>query len=123
MLRLALIPCPLLSGCQPCEFVINNASVRVSITHPQTSDLTLKLIDPDGWEYTLSAGRGTGSGYTNTVFDDINGATPISAGTNPFTGTYVPEETLFNLRHSYINGNWKLQVLLPRRRWDPPPLV
>src|SRR5207249_2740617 len=70
---------------------IIDVNVNVTIDHGSDSDLVLTLIDPNGTPIVLSNRRGgTGANYTFTTFDD-QAATPIAAGTAPFTGSFRPE--------------------------------
>ncbi|MDH5751882.1 MAG: PKD domain-containing protein, partial [Deltaproteobacteria bacterium] len=90
---------------------ITEITVAVDITHTWDGDLTLYLISPLGTMVTLSQGRGSsGDDYTGTVFSDA-AATPISSGTPPFTGTFIPEEPLSTLNGQSANGTWALWVV------------
>ncbi len=86
-----------------------DVNVGVSITHPFTADLILTLIGPNGTRIVLASQRGTGSDYTNTVFDD-EAATPISAGNAPFTGSFRPEAPLSVLDGIPGAGTWALEA-------------
>jgi subtilisin-like proprotein convertase family protein len=66
----------------------------LNITHETDSDLDIFLLAPTGQILELSTDNGgNGNDYTNTVFSDA-GATNITAGAAPFTGTFRPEGTL-----------------------------
>ncbi|MFO0800037.1 MAG: Calx-beta domain-containing protein [Gemmataceae bacterium] len=89
--------------------LVSKVTVRVSITHAFSSDLALELVGPNGQSVLLASAVGTGSNFTNTVFDDA-GATAIAAGNSPFTGTYRPTEALAQFAGTGANGNWTLRV-------------
>lgn len=89
---------------------VTKLRVTVNITHPFDGDLSLRLFAPNGSSISLSAQNGdAGDNYTSTVFDD-DAATPITAGTPPFTGTFKPEQPLANLNGAPVNGMWRLFV-------------
>jgi len=68
------------------------------------------LIAPDGTEIILSNQNGdNGQGYTNTVFDD-DAPSSITTGTAPFTGSFIPEESLSTLNGSFSAGDWTLSI-------------
>jgi len=84
--------------------------VCFSISHGNVSELDVALKAPDGTVIDLTSGNGgTGINYTNTCFV-VSGASSITAGTAPFTGTYLPEQPFSNLSASVITGNWGLIV-------------
>ena len=67
---------------------------KLIITHTWDSDLYLYLVAPNGQILELSSANGSsGDDFTNTIFSDA-GATNITAGTAPFTGTFKPEGSL-----------------------------
>ncbi|HOB53202.1 MAG TPA: M14 family zinc carboxypeptidase, partial [Acidobacteriota bacterium] len=83
-------------------------TVRVDVTHPYVSDLSLFLIGPNGTVVELSSENGgSEDDYIHTVFDQ-RAATAITAGQAPFTGAYRPEESLDMLRGVAAAGMWGL---------------
>lgn len=71
-----------------------NVTCTINLTHTWDSDLYIFLTSPTGQIIELSTNNGgSGDNYTNTVFSDA-GATNITAGATPFTGTFRPEGTL-----------------------------
>jgi ELWxxDGT repeat protein len=90
------------------EAPISHVTVTLNITHPVDSDLLLTLVSPSGTQVQLVNQRGgSGQNFTGTILDD-NAATPISAGTAPFTGTFQPEQPLAALAGQNANGVWTL---------------
>lgn len=66
----------------------------LDLTHTSDQDLDIYLRAPTGQILELSSHNGgSGDNYTNTRFSD-SGATNITAGTPPFTGTYQPQGSL-----------------------------
>ena len=71
---------------------------------------------PNGDTIPLFSAVGGASGldFVNTVFDD-SAPTSITAGTAPFTGTFVPEysassTTLTDLQGLIADGTWQLEI-------------
>ncbi len=92
------------------------ANVKInSITHTYTGDLVIRLIAPDGRYLTLAARRGLGANFVNTLFTP-SATTLISAGSSPFTATYVPDTAVAAAAAFSVfdgvnpNGTWSLQV-------------
>ncbi len=73
------------------------------------SDLVATLIHPDGTRVLLFSGVGVALNFTNTVLDD-EAATPITAGTPPFTGSFRPMGALSTLIGKPGNGAWQLEI-------------
>lgn len=93
----------------------SNSIVRVcvDVTHTWDSDLAMTLISPSGTQFDLSSNNGgSGDNYTGTCFE-MGAATNITAGTAPFTGTYIPEGAggfaTFNGENP--NGVWSIWLV------------
>jgi subtilisin-like proprotein convertase family protein len=94
----------------PQNLTIANLRVQLNITYPLDNDLTIDLIAPDGTDVSLSSFEGSGANFQNTVFDDA-AATPIWAGTSPYSGSYRPETPLSALAGLNAQGTWQLQIV------------
>jgi len=100
---------------------VSHVTVSLRINHTYEGDLQMYLIHPDGTQVELKAadpaggGANFGSGNTDctgtfTVFDD-SGATPIAAGSAPFTaGPYKPAQPLSGLNGKPAQGTWRLYI-------------
>ncbi|MEM8909688.1 MAG: proprotein convertase P-domain-containing protein, partial [Bacteroidota bacterium] len=85
-------------------------SVCVDLTHSFTADIDLWLQAPNGQLLELSTDNGgSGNNYTSTCFSPV-ATMPITAGTPPFTGSFVPEGDWTSLNGTPINGTWSLLV-------------
>lgn len=97
------------------EGAVAAVTVRVDVTHPYVSDLSLFLIGPDGTVVELSSENGgSGDDYIHTVFDQ-QAATAITAGQAPFTGEFRPEDSLDILRGVAAAGVWGLAAVDERQ--------
>ncbi len=92
-------------------FFINNLCINVITNHPQTIEIS--LVSPAGTVLILSSFNGSGTGnYVNTCFvNPVNPLTPsIAVSPPPFTGNYLPQDTLgfsvFNGQNP--NGIWRI---------------
>lgn len=88
-------------------------TVCVNITHTWVGDLRIKLKSPTGFEVILAnAVGGSDDNFTNTCFRMDGGNGYIIQGSAPFTGTYIPEQSLngFNIGMN-PNGVWQLCIL------------
>ena len=87
----------------------NLVSVCLNIDHGFAADLEISLRCPDGTIIDLSSDNGsTGDNYTNTCF--VTSGSPVTGGSAPFSGSYVPEQAFSNLSGCSINGTWSLIV-------------
>jgi len=87
-----------------------DVNVRLNLTHSYDGDLAISLRAPDGTIVRLTNRHGaSGDNFSNTLFDD-EAATPISAGSAPFSGSYRPFEPLAALDGKNGNGTWQLLV-------------
>ncbi|WP_299394685.1 reprolysin-like metallopeptidase [uncultured Gelidibacter sp.] len=90
---------------------ITDVNVKVNIQHDWVRDLKLVLVSPEGTSIVLSSNNGLSGdkNYANTIFDQ-QATIPITQGTGPFTGSYIPEGDLSELNGEMSGGVWKLQV-------------
>jgi subtilisin-like proprotein convertase family protein len=86
-------------------------TICLNLTHTYLADLTIQIVAPDGTVKNLASGIGGGDDdMTNTCFN-VNAATSISAGTAPFTGTFIPMGQMGAVNNGQNpNGTWYLRV-------------
>ena len=97
-------------GTLPAGATVTGLSVGLNITHTWNSDMNIYLKAPNGTEIELSTGNGgSGDNYTNTVLSS-NATTAITAGTSPFSGTYLPEGNLSQFLNG-TSGQWILRIV------------
>ena len=89
-----------------------NFEVCIDITHSFVGDLNISLIAPDGTTFVTLSGQngGAGNNYTNTCFS-MGASTNIMSGTAPFSGDFIPEESLNVFTGTNANGVWQLAVI------------
>ena len=94
----------------PDNKVIADINVTVNLFHTYDGDLEIKLVGPDNTEVILSDENGAGGdNFTNTVFDD-DASVNISAGSAPFTGSFIPDGDLNDFNGLSSLGDWKLVI-------------
>jgi hypothetical protein len=73
--------------------------------------ITVDLTSPQGTTVSLIAGVGptSGTGFNNVVLDD-EAAQPLSAGSDPFAGTFQPTSPLSAFDGENPNGTWTIEV-------------
>jgi subtilisin-like proprotein convertase family protein/V8-like Glu-specific endopeptidase len=93
------------------SYLVDDVNVLLNITHTWDADLDITLEGPDGTMVDLSSGNGSlGDNYVNTLFDD-DAATPVTAGSAPFTGSYSPEQALATFIGHAAQGDWTLHIV------------
>lgn len=102
------------SGLSPATIDTNNfglETICLNLTHTYDGDLEISIIAPDGTTKVLASGLGGGGDdYTNTCFN-ASAATAISAGSPPFTGTFIPQGLIGMVNNGQNgNGTWILRV-------------
>ncbi|WP_111707308.1 reprolysin-like metallopeptidase [Lutibacter citreus] len=91
--------------------IVTDINVTVNALHEWVGDLTLILKSPSGKEVILSENNGDeGLNYTNTVFDD-EADNSIIFGNSPFTGSFIPQESLSEFKNEESYGNWTLKAI------------
>jgi subtilisin-like proprotein convertase family protein len=89
--------------------VVQGVRVQVTVLHTDTGDITITLVSPLGTRVILARERGFDDNYTQTTFSDAASAT-ISSSSNPFTGTWRPEQPLSAFIGQDAAGDWLLEV-------------
>ena len=94
---------------------VTSLTVGLTIVHPDTRDLVVTLIAPDGTQVVLVRNRPAfppepipSRNFTATTFDDA--APTAIAGVGPFTGTYRPASPLLAFVGKLLAGTWTLRV-------------
>jgi subtilisin-like proprotein convertase family protein len=94
----------------PDSIILSDVNVQIDITHTFDADLDIFLVNPAGVSVELSTDNGNfGDNYFDTIFDQ-QAATPITAGSAPFRGTFRPEGNLDIFNGSNAQGTWFLRV-------------
>ncbi len=89
---------------------VSNLVVSLDIDHTFDSDLTAKLVAPDGTRAVLfSSVGGSNDNFTGTVLGD-SAATSITAGAASFTGSFRPQASITPLAAAGANGTWTLEI-------------
>ncbi len=90
----------------PDNFIIIDANATINV-NGTLSEYTIDLESPDNQGAGIAT-ENTGSNYTNTTLDD-EAVTTLTAGSDPYTGSFQPDNTLqvFDGKHS--NGTWTLR--------------
>jgi subtilisin-like proprotein convertase family protein len=98
---------------------VTDVNVRVRLNHTFDSDIAIGLSHANSGNALSNNNGGAGANYgtgpndcsgTKTIFDDA-AATPISAGTAPFAGTFMPQSGLTIHNGSPNDGTWSLTVV------------
>lgn len=94
----------------PDAGLINDLNVALDITHDFVQDLDVTLISPAGTRVQLVSAVGfDGDNFTDTTLDD-EAALSITAGTAPFTGSFIPQEALSQFDGENLSGIWTLEI-------------
>lgn len=107
----------------PAGASVTGIRVNFTITHTFDGDLRINLKAPNGNVLNLVNRRGSsGNDFTGTTISST-AVTPVSSGTAPFSGTYLPDGvnavgptgfvsnvTSFNNLVSILNGDWTLAI-------------
>jgi len=92
--------------------VLTSAGVRIDrIAHTYDSDLQISLIAPNGLNILVADQvGGDGDNFLGTILDDA-GPLPIVNGAAPFTGSFRPDNPLFQVTNLNSAGTWQLHVV------------
>ena len=90
---------------------VTDVNVTLSIQHAAIPDLDVFLISPSGTRVELFTDLSSNeSRLTNTTLDD-QAAIRIVDAAAPFTGRFIPEQSLANFIGENPSGDWKLEVI------------
>ncbi len=94
------------------NFSVTDVNVTINIDHTWVADLDITLTSPAGTVIDLTSDNGSsGDNYTDTVFDQESTGGPITGGTAPFTGSFVPEGDLSTIYGESSGGDWVLTIV------------
>ncbi|MBK7434988.1 MAG: proprotein convertase P-domain-containing protein [Chitinophagaceae bacterium] len=110
-------------SCVPAGATITGIDVTINMTHTWDGDMIINLKSPNNEVLNLINARGgSGDNFVNTVISSAS-ANPLSAGTPPFTGTFMADgnaanpptaypqtTTTFPAMYPTPNGNWILAM-------------
>ncbi|QEL17321.1 S8 family serine peptidase [Limnoglobus roseus] len=88
-------------------------SVDIELVHPNTADLTIVLVAPDGTRVKLLDHRALGNFASGSTFDlHFEDGTPESVSSSDRVTSYrlAPVEPFTNLFGHVGNGNWQVEV-------------
>ncbi len=90
---------------------ISDLDIQINVSHTWVNDLTITITSPVGTEVVLSTNNGANNtqNYSDTIFDD-EASSSITAGSAPFTGSYIPEEALSAFDGESSLGEWVLTI-------------
>jgi hypothetical protein len=100
----------------------DSVTVGFRVRHSRTQQLDISVKDPDGDRVSLSEGETKGEDLGTGGCPEQNPDTakftsfrqtmaqPLSAGTAPYTGYFLPHESLAAVTGPYGPGNWTLIV-------------
>jgi cysteine-rich repeat protein len=87
---------------------VTKVGLVLGLTHGWDSDVNISLKAPNAASVDLSSGNGSsGDNYTQTVFSSV-ATVPITSGTAPFTGVYLPEGMFSTIVGTSPTGTWTL---------------
>ena len=90
---------------------VQRAVVRINLNHTWDGDLSISIQGTSTPSVDLSTNNGGSSdNYINTVFDAAC-ATPITAGSAPFTGCFSPEGPIASLSGTPVSQTWTLKII------------
>jgi serine protease len=93
----------------PAGTTIGNLEVRVDVDFPVDGNLYIYLISPSGKTIVLDNEQGSGADLSYTVFTEQTSRT-MAAGKAPYSGAYLPYQSLDQLIGSSSGGTWRLAI-------------
>ncbi|MDB4656099.1 proprotein convertase P-domain-containing protein, partial [Flavobacteriales bacterium] len=104
-----------ITGLLGTDVIVNKCVINIA--HTWDSDLDIILVSPAGTEVDLSLGNGglgdnyggNGCNVSPTVFS-MDADDPITSGSAPFSGTFIPEGDFSAFDGEDPNGFWTLKI-------------
>jgi subtilisin family serine protease len=94
----------------PTTTPVRDVAVQLTLSHPRVSDLSVRLVAPDGRRFTLFNRRGgTGANLSATLFTDA-ATQGVAGAAAPFAGAVRPEQSLAPLNGTGGRGTWAVEV-------------
>ncbi len=97
----------------PASETISDVNVTISLDHTFVGDLIIRLIGPGGTNgpstILTTNSNNSANGYHNTTFDD-QASGPLSSGTDPYTGSFLPQQPLSVFNGTFAPGDWTLEI-------------
>lgn len=91
------------------DFLISKVKVSVNITHTYIADFNITLKSPIGTSILLFDSSCGDTDGLEVTFDD-DAASIIVCGSQPVTGTIIPEELLAGFNGENSIGNWTIEI-------------
>jgi subtilisin family serine protease/subtilisin-like proprotein convertase family protein len=93
----------------PLLNTVLDVDVKVNISHRTDSDVDLFLRKGASQSELTTDNGGSSDSYVETIFDD-EGTIPITSGTPPYTGRFIPETPLSVFDGQTVDGIWIMQL-------------
>lgn len=93
------------------DFNVQDLNIQLNIAHTYLSDLTVRLVGPDGTTATLIDRRGGTGDHLRVTFDDeaINSIASVRTATT-ISGAFRSEQALSVFQNKSAKGRWTLQI-------------
>lgn len=92
------------------DFVVTNLQVILDVRHARLSDLSIRIVAPNGTTVNLFTRRGGSSANLSVITFDDFAATAVRDGQAPFNGRFRPEQQLSAFNGLQAKGQWSVQV-------------
>ncbi|MEJ2634418.1 MAG: S8 family serine peptidase [Calditrichia bacterium] len=92
------------------SFMISDLNLILNETRARTENLVFCLQSPSGMRSGPFINNGSGSGLTDLILNDEAEAA-LSSGTNPFSGSYQPDNPLWVFDGENAQGAWTLYII------------
>lgn len=94
----------------PGGIIITDVNIKIdTVFHTWDSDLRFYLSKGSTSIRIINSVGGSGDNFIGTVLND-SATVPISSGTAPFTGSFIPSSPLTPFNGPYNSGFWRLSI-------------